>query len=301
MYFIHNNFENKCVKNMSKDELDNYLNSGWKEGKCPAHWINNGIENRLLQEGKDLPEGFVYGQSDSFKAKNSASGKRRWKNASKEDRLRWSKSVSIGTKTMWDNISNEEKVLREKHRLETRAQWTDDEILMYSLKMSNSAKKARATRNKEDIKKSCDKGFRTKQERGNSNTSKIEDSLYNFLIESFGVSNIERNYSQDYRYPFHCDFYIKCLDLFIELNAHWTHGGEPFDLNNIKCQEKLELWKEKAKRSQFYENAIKTWTERDVEKQKVARENNLNYTILYSSNDILNFKNKIMEKNLNET
>ena len=41
------------------------------------------------------------------------------------------------------------------------------------------------------------------------------------------------------------------------------------------------VWQEKAKQSQFYENAIKTWTERDVEKQRVAKENNLNYKVIY--------------------
>ena len=29
------------------------------------------------------------------------------------------------------------------------------------------------------------------------------------------------------RYPFACDFYISSLDLFIECNYHWTHGGKP--------------------------------------------------------------------------
>ena len=44
------------------------------------------------------------------------------------------------------------------------------------------------------------------------------------------------------------------------------------------------MWQEKAKTSQFYANAIKTWTERDVEKQRVAKENNLNCKIIYDNN-----------------
>ena len=31
------------------------------------------------------------------------------------------------------------------------------------------------------------------------------------------------------RYPFACDFYISSLDLFIECNYHWTHGGKPYE------------------------------------------------------------------------
>ena len=91
---------------------------------------------------------------------------------------------------------------------------------------------------------------------------------------------IYRNYKCD-RYPYYCDFYIVEDDLFIELNAHWTHGGMPFDETNENCIKQLEEWKEKAKTSKFYENAIQTWTVRDVQKLKCAKENNLNYKVIY--------------------
>ena len=40
-------------------------------------------------------------------------------------------------------------------------------------------------------------------------------------------------------------------------------------------------WQEKAKTSQFYQNAINTWTIRDVKKQEYAKKYNLNYKIIY--------------------
>lgn len=298
MYFIHKDLKSKVVKDLSEEEINYYLNNGWKKGKCPSHWINNGKENKLLKEGLPLPEGFVFGQSDSFKAKNSESGKKRWANASKEEKDKWSKSISIATKEMWDNISDEDKALREKHRFETRAGWTEEEIAKYSLKMSESAIKERASRSKEKIKESCDKGFKTRKKKGNSNTSKVEDRMYNFLVEKFSFDGVERNYNKDSRYPYHCDFYIKSLDLFVELNAHWTHGGKPFDPDDKECQKQLALWEEKAKYSQYHRNAIKTWTERDVIKINTALDNNINYITLYSSEDILNFKTRIKEKDL---
>ena len=49
----------------------------------------------------------------------------------------------------------------------------------------------------------------------------------------------------------------------------------------MKEMEILKIWQEKAKQSKFYENAIKTWTERDVKKQKIAKENHLNYKVIY--------------------
>ncbi len=103
--------------------------------------------------------------------------------------------------------------------------------------------------------------------------------MYKQLLEQYNGKVIRRY--KDKRYPFYCDFYIPSEDLFIELNAHWTHGGKPYNPDDEECQKQLILWKEKAKQSQFYENAIKTWTERDVKKQKVAKDNKLNYKVIY--------------------
>ena len=86
-------------------------------------------------------------------------------------------------------------------------------------------------------------------------------------------SDIIRQYSSDL-YPYLCDFYIPSLNLYIELNNHWTHGPHPFDPNNEEDIKLLEYWK--SKNTKFYDNAIKTWTERDVNKRQIAFNNNLN-------------------------
>ena len=70
-------------------------------------------------------------------------------------------------------------------------------------------------------------------------------------------------------------------DLFIELNAHTTHGGCPYDPNDEFCQKQLKDWQEKAKTSKFYQEAINTWTIRDVKKLETAKKNNLNYKVIY--------------------
>ena len=105
----------------------------------------------------------------------------------------------------------------------------------------------------------------TKKENNSFNISKPEDDYYNDLVNVYGEHDVIRQYSDD-RYPFACDFYIKSLDLFIELNKCWTHYNEPFDSNNIKHQEVLKVWEEKAKDSDYYKNAIYTWTILDVKK-----------------------------------
>ena len=89
-----------------------------------------------------------------------------------------------------------------------------------------------------------------------------------------------RWYSEE-RYPFACDFYIPSKDLFIELNKHWTHGKHPFDNTNKDDVAVLNMWTELAKTSEYYRGAIYTWTDLDVRKQKIAKENFLNYITIY--------------------
>ena len=55
---------------------------------------------------------------------------------------------------------------------------------------------------------------------------------------------------------------------------------------------KLNVWQEKAKSSNYYKNAIETWTIRDVQKYTIAKENNLNYLVFYSKKEIDNWLNK---------
>lgn len=133
----------------------------------------------------------------------------------------------------------------------------------------------------EEKRIASEKSFSTKKINGTLNISTPEKDYYKYLIEKYGDENIIKQYKCD-RYPWHCDFYIKSLDMFIELNLHWTHGGRPFDPNNIECIKQLNKWNKKAKTSKFYANAIKTWTVRDVEKLKCAKENNLNLEVLYA-------------------
>lgn len=112
------------------------------------------------------------------------------------------------------------------------------------------------------------------------NTSLLEEDLYNELLKRYSV--VQRQYS-DERYPYKCDFYIPEYDLFIELNAHWTHGTCIFDQNNDFCKRQLNKWQEKAKISQYYKNAINTWTKLDVKKYQCAKDNNLNYINFYGN------------------
>lgn len=117
------------------------------------------------------------------------------------------------------------------------------------------------------------------------NSSKPEDQYYNYLLTKYEKDDIVRQY-KDIRYPFECDFYIRSEDLFIELNLNWTHGNHPFDSTNEEDLQLLDHWRQKAINSEFYRNAIDIWTRRDIEKQRMAKENNLNYLCYYSEDDM---------------
>jgi hypothetical protein len=125
-------------------------------------------------------------------------------------------------------------------------------------------------------------GCRTKRMNGTFKTSKPEETLYDMLCDTFGCDNVVRQYKDD-RYPFHCDFYIKPLDLFIELNASWTHGGHWFDETNTDDIAQLQEWQKRSieKESRYYHLAIDVWTNRDLKKKQFAEDNSLNYVVFW--------------------
>lgn len=51
-------------------------------------------------------------------------------------------------------------------------------------------------------------------------------------------------------YPWHCDFYIKELDLYIEYQGYYTHGNHPFDIYNN--EDKVHLNELKVKYQSYY-------------------------------------------------
>lgn len=111
--------------------------------------------------------------------------------------------------------------------------------------------------------------------------SNAQKQFYQKLLQKYKPEDIVSEYFDLHRYPFKCDFYIIPEDLFIELHINWTHGQHPYDPNSREDQEKLNIWQEKAKTSDFYKNAIYTWTDLDVRKAETAKKNNLNFKAIY--------------------
>ena len=118
----------------------------------------------------------------------------------------------------------------------------------------------------------------------NGGKTEIEQLTYEYLVDIFGEEDIVYNSLIDERYPFHVDFYIKSRDVFIEINAFWTHGKHKFNPNDESDVKLLEEWKTKGENSEQYKNAIVTWSEKDVLKINTAEENGLYYIPIWSNN-----------------
>lgn len=114
----------------------------------------------------------------------------------------------------------------------------------------------------------------TKHKNGTFNSSNIEE-----CIKAFDI--FKSQYNKDVRYPYLCDFYDKDKDLFIEVNASWTHNFHWYDVDSDAVI--VNAWKKKSDDSQYYASALKIFTKSDVEKRECARKNNLNYVTLWDN------------------
>ena len=133
------------------------------------------------------------------------------------------------------------------------------------------------------------KAYLSKKDNGTFGKSKIEIKIFNNLKQIF--NDIEYQYRSEL-YPFNCDFYIKSLDLYIELQGNWTHGKHPFNENDQKDINQLNLWKYRSteinqfgNKKDYYLGAINTWTISDPLKRETAKKNNLNYLEIFSCHE----------------
>ena len=133
-------------------------------------------------------------------------------------------------------------------------------------------------KNKEIWKKSQDN-------RQISSKSKLENNFLNYLKLKYEPDDIITQYKSK-EYPYYCDFYIKSINLYIEIQGHWTHNDHPFDINNLNDQLIMDIWRTKSLSDKYYKNALNTWTIKDVEKRNTAIENNLNYLEIFGKTDL---------------
>lgn len=119
-----------------------------------------------------------------------------------------------------------------------------------------------------------------------SHTSDKEMLVYNTLKPLYPDI---LQYYRDERYSnprngrrWECDFYIPCIDLFIEVQGFRTHGSHPYNKNNEEDKLTVEkLNSEWRSGKNFSKDIIYTWTKVDPYKRYIAKKNNLKYLELF--------------------
>ena len=155
-----------------------------------------------------------------------------------------------------------------------------NDIIKEKIKQTNIQKYGvdNPLKNKEIWKKSQDN-------RQISSKSKLENNFLNYLKLKYESDDIITQYKSK-EYPYYCDFYIKSINLYIEIQGHWTHNDHPFDINNLNDQLIMNKWRTKSLSDNYYKNALNTWTIKDVEKRNTAIQNNLNYLEIFGKTDL---------------
>lgn len=131
------------------------------------------------------------------------------------------------------------------------------------------------SRTSEQIKKETYKVFLSKKQNGTIGKSRIEDILADYILAKF--PDMKRHHRTKH-YPFACDYYIPSIDVYIELQGLWTHGGKPYE-GTAEDDRTVQTWRDKH--TKYYDAAIETWTVRDVKKRETAKKNKLNYYELF--------------------
>ena len=237
------------------------------------YYCNDGTRNIVLNLNEPIPEGFRKGV---LPFKQSRKDNIRKGKSSKEAQQKYVQTCIDKYGSMdnfWEHRNNTIKnTMYERYGGKHYSATTE-----YREKI----RKTNLSRHGVEYYCNVEKANNTRRKNHTFNSSKIEEDFYKYLTSVLGDEDVIRNYHDDDRYPFNCDFYIPSEDLFIEINAHWTHGGKPYDPNDEECQKQLNKWQASAK--EYHKNAINTWTCRDVNKIKIAKLNNLNYLTIYSN------------------
>lgn len=256
-------------KRVYPSEVNDYLNDGWEIGISEVHRKSQSEKHLGHTPWNKGTVGVMKSNKTSF-----AVGNIPWNKGKKGVQSSTRKGL---TKETSESIRNTSILLKKS--------WenNDERRRQQSERAKNNKGRILSPNKLQEYLEKCDA---TKRKNNSFNTSKPEDEYYKYLCSIYGVSNVRRNYRDKERYNHRCDFYIISEDLFIELNLHWTHGRVPFNPNDEFCINQLNIWKEKAKTSKFYENAINTWTVLDVNKLKDAKKSGINYLVIYPNKPI---------------
>lgn len=164
------------------------------------------------------------------------------------------KKANASRKIAWDNKTPEEKKL-----------------------IFEKVQKTKFNKPKEELeaifKKTARAVYEARKRNGTLSTSRnFEDKLVQYLRDTYPEYTILTQYKEE-RYPFHCDCYIKELDLFIEFQGSFYHNYRPFN----GSPEHIFEYEKMLTKGKVTKGIAKVWRYKDVEKRELAKKNGLNF------------------------
>lgn len=202
----------------------------------------------------------------------------------KETKEQKEKRIKAFKKT-WYNRTEEEKKVRSKKLSDAHHSLTEEQLKIKVEKFRKSFSETWSKKSEKEKRFYIEQMQETKRRKGNLNTSKQEDKVFDLLNSKY-PNQVIRQYKTE-EYPFYCDFYLPFKNLYIEANFSWTHGPHAFDNSSIEDLKILEEWKIKSKNSKFFQAAIETWTKRGPLKLSFVKQNNLNFICFYSYKEFI--------------
>ena len=127
----------------------------------------------------------------------------------------------------------------------------------------------------------CKKPMQTKVARHCVASSRTERLLFERLSFQFGADDVAYQFHDDARYPFICDFYIRSLDMFVELNAFFTHGGHWFDAMSEVDVAEVDRCLNNMCDHPLYASKLYVWCYDDVRKRECACDRHLRYAVFW--------------------
>lgn len=261
-----------CIETYTKNYVDNKNNrkdlNERTRNTCLERYNGIGLASQELTEKYNETMLLKYGHINPSQVKEI------------QEKTKQTNIEKYGTENVYASETIKEKIKETNLQRYNETSWTKSKEGREFLKIFTNSKEYK------------DKQYNTKKKNNSFNTSKIENKLELLLREMF--PDLETQY-KSILYPFNCDFYVPSLDLYIEYNGTWTHGGCFYDENNEENRNTLEKWKQRSEHSRFYQNAIETWTVRDIKKLNAALENNLNYVVWFNEEQALDWIEKYKE------
>lgn len=118
-------------------------------------------------------------------------------------------------------------------------------LIKYGVEYAQSTKfvrdKIKRSQNTEEVKL---KIYNTKKKNNSFGPQSKSESIC-YLYLSLYYPDTIRQYRDNERYPYNCDFYIPSLDLFIEFQGYYTHGKHPYNSDSVSDKLLIEKYKEK--------------------------------------------------------